>query len=998
MKELKDVIKDLPTITTVDPTTDLLVLVDMSGDAVGKATPSHLGISGGGGGGGVTTLANTYSNDLALAIDSIGSTPTTLIIDADTTFTVHRDVPTTLKFEQRNGAKINLTGIASLKFLGNPIGGYETAFFAVNPAPSFLWPNLGQMNFTLNTLNYTNHGFQTGQQFIYTLFQYGDADGLPPVSMNGMVDNTVYYAIRIDANTMQFATTHAQAMASTTDPAANNAAGRAIDVSLGSAYNTFLIHHCPLYWSGTDSPWTVSSELVDTGNNSESTRANVLTRALTGHGCWINIYPRQIDESVFLANGHNIRLMKGNGSGIHQNIHDGTSGSQNHWPYSPFSMQFAISSDSEFTSERGAICQQSNVDYINGIVAIRIRARNSVIHHNHFRQDRQETATGSASPISINGGVNNHILDNYAEKLKCYVFSINPSKPGVSDPFQCSCMRNTVKDTLTQVFFIGGGDEIDFSYNTMDVKDHILFISTTRIATGTNIVGVPNGTLTATNNLNWVYTSSGDPSRRITTVGGNDSYSTGYQAITLNGVTTLSNTQAATFDNLVACSPFDIEPNGITVLKNIRIEGNTFDTRGLNNGGGSIISFIRVNPAGVTDPQNIFINNNRFILTYPTEAPMDGRYLAIDINGVDNFEVSGNVGEGVANAFYAIMARNSRRGRIFNNTFKNGASGVLLYNSQDTEVFENKYLPTPDMHYGTTTIGNVTERPFFDAFLRATSQQYYLGTYLSANTVAFAPGTPGFGIEGGYVFKHFLQSKVYINDLPYTITGINNVDFVTYPTTQITVSPNFSSTPTIHLLIANTDINTTTNVLHAVGHGYLTGAGIYYNTGTMTEPTGALFGSYFVIRVDADNFKLAHTYEDVLANNPIDLVSVPVGSHEFYTSAVAFPTGNDFHDNSNGLQLRLITPHSTTLVRKGSVDIKPSIVGSLSASSQTFTLLGARVGDALTLNPSSAGLTDGLFVEHAFVSADDTITIVFYNTTGSPIDQDLTTWTYTLDR
>jgi hypothetical protein len=87
-----------------------------------------------------------------------------------------------------------------------------------------------------------------------------------------------------------------------------------------------------------------------------------------------------------------------------------------------------------------------------------------------------------------------------------------------------------------------------------------------------------------------------------------------------------------------------------------------------------------------------------------------------------------------------------------------------------------------------------------------------------------------------------------------------------------------------------------------------------------------------------------------------------------------------------------------TKILKGSVTIDPASINATTVSSQTFTLTGALVGDALTLNPPAAGLTAGLVVQQVFVSAGDQITVVFFNQTGAPIDQASGSWTYHITR
>lgn len=87
-----------------------------------------------------------------------------------------------------------------------------------------------------------------------------------------------------------------------------------------------------------------------------------------------------------------------------------------------------------------------------------------------------------------------------------------------------------------------------------------------------------------------------------------------------------------------------------------------------------------------------------------------------------------------------------------------------------------------------------------------------------------------------------------------------------------------------------------------------------------------------------------------------------------------------------------------TKILKGTVTVDPASIAPNTVASQTFTLAGAVVGDALTVNPPAAGLTAGLLVGQCFVSAANTITIVLFNTTVAPIDEASASWTYQLSR
>lgn len=108
--------------------------------------------------------------------------------------------------------------------------------------------------------------------------------------------------------------------------------------------------------------------------------------------------------------------------------------------------------------------------------------------------------------------------------------------------------------------------------------------------------------------------------------------------------------------------------------------------------------------------------------------------------------------------------------------------------------------------------------------------------------------------------------------------------------------------------------------------------------------------------------------------------------------------GNLVPDGITALNASVIYSSFTDYRKKGTVTINPTSVAANTVASQTFTLTGATAGDSLLLNPPAAGLTAGLLVLQAFVSAANTITVVFQNTTGSPIDEGSASWNYALLR
>jgi hypothetical protein len=89
---------------------------------------------------------------------------------------------------------------------------------------------------------------------------------------------------------------------------------------------------------------------------------------------------------------------------------------------------------------------------------------------------------------------------------------------------------------------------------------------------------------------------------------------------------------------------------------------------------------------------------------------------------------------------------------------------------------------------------------------------------------------------------------------------------------------------------------------------------------------------------------------------------------------------------------------TVTKVLKGTVSVNPASLNNATAADESITISGAAVGDAVILNPPTAGLTAGMLIVGAWVSATDTVKVRLYNSTGAPINEAAADWTYTLIR
>lgn len=114
---------------------------------------------------------------------------------------------------------------------------------------------------------------------------------------------------------------------------------------------------------------------------------------------------------------------------------------------------------------------------------------------------------------------------------------------------------------------------------------------------------------------------------------------------------------------------------------------------------------------------------------------------------------------------------------------------------------------------------------------------------------------------------------------------------VALATVSITGTPsNAQAAATIASLASGsaTDINLTTNVFTEVAHGFVTGLKVQVTTST-TLPTGIIGSTdYFIVKIDADTFKLSDTLAHALAGtNIIDVTAYGAGNQTFTPVAIA---------------------------------------------------------------------------------------------------------------
>jgi hypothetical protein len=787
------------------------------------------------------SLSNTYSNSLTSAISAIGSTETTLLVDADTSLTVNAIVPSTLKIDQRNAAAITLSGVGSIKFSGKGVDENAVGLFVTSAKSRVQFTSTNSINTGTDVVGVT-HGMTTGEQLRY-IVETGSAPG-------GLTANGIYYAINNGASSLKLASSYANALA-----------GTAINItSQGSGVHSVV--SAPVAWS-SEAPDHVLSDIFDTSNSSESDRVSLCTEALSGLSTWIKVNPRTITKQVTINDGHSLLFL------------GGTHGSNYTQATSDDRGAYHVGSNCEVTSVRGAIIKESSVNFNTRIISTKNGAQNVRIHHNYF-QGQSAIFDGSDAGVLIDNGNNCHIEWNIFDNCQSYCCSITNAGSAAGTTSHCSIRNNYIYAANTQVLFIGDGEFCDIVDNVVNLKDYDVAVDSTYVV-------------------------------------------------------------------------IDIEPNkGTDRVKNVRIEGNRIDTRGTIDSG--VRRFIKINPADTAGCEHIYIRNNHLYGNYSTGSQSNSVYEAILVVGTDQFEVSGNHIYGVANVGAAISIQKSIRGKVSDNTIYNGSTGIILSSCVGIRVWDNRYI---DVETGVANVAEISE-----AAVNLTPLVLISGTQLTlANPIYGADGYPG------NMFEKLDGVRGYLNDVQYEIDSITQGVFGGTSggtdTTKINLTSAPASGPTAPIsVLSASGVDHTTDKFTSTAHGFVTGAAVQYGIAAASTVCTDLNGDavYYIIRVDADHFKLATSYANAQAGTVAAFSSNGTGTQKFYPMFTIYSYDNEFRSNS--LPITLAT-HSN------SRDITPSLptVSTVDTSSTadetdsgiTFENTGATTLSTVTL-PSDAGI------------------------------------------
>lgn len=119
-----------------------------------------------------------------------------------------------------------------------------------------------------------------------------------------------------------------------------------------------------------------------------------------------------------------------------------------------------------------------------------------------------------------------------------------------------------------------------------------------------------------------------------------------------------------------------------------------------------------------------------------------------------------------------------------------------------------------------------------------------------------------------------------------------------------------------------TDVNATSNVITSSTHGFVTGQPVIYKEGSVAIAGLTTSTTYWVIKVTADTFKLALSYDDAMAGTAIDITSTGTGTQSFYKAVY---------------EIRMIKEDSTDLAQLPLQEFVQVVVSSGSGDSCTVS-------------------------------------------------------------
>lgn len=360
-------------------------------------------------------------------------------------------------------------------------------------------------------------------------------------------------------------------------------------------------------------------------------------------------------------------------------------------------------------------------------------------------------------------------------------------------------------------------------------------------------------------------------------------------------------------DGVAGGAIIDIEPNSpADLMEGIVIDGNTILASDAFTGS-NIVSGITVQAAGaVSEVRGVVVRNNNFIGANPETYPSNTRMATgIGLKGVTDFTVENNTTRWTSQTSLDIS--NCRNGKFANNHVLaggdvSGFGSPIHIGSSANIIVEGNTLQQVE---GDNSIFIVNY-----SILEYPERQW--GSATGSTITKLQGGFPRF-----YRFNNGQQ--VFYNGSLYTILSVD---------TALQVLTLTSSVGTvIEQSFAAAAVTTATDQIAITAHGYQTGA-IVTPTSTGTLPSGipgtpfpSVDGGVYVyvIRVDANNIKLATTLANALAGTAIDLTTQGTGTHTLHPVIEPRFSNNIFRQNdaSGGI---ILEPTGTSQITSSARD------------------------------------------------------------------------------
>lgn len=314
----------------------------------------------------------------------------------------------------------------------------------------------------------------------------------------------------------------------------------------------------------------------------------------------------------------------------------------------------------------------------------------------------------------------------------------------------------------------------------------------------------------------------------------------------------------------------DIEPNlAEDVMEDILIADNEIDCRDVTDGS-KYVAAMAVQAAISGSMKNITIRDNRIfganIYPQPTDfAPLT---TGISVFGALGLNIHDNEVRGAFQRAYTLDR--CRYVQAYDNHGMQNATatgdGAAMYVQAvaDSNIHENVFDESPHPATQATGILEAEKDHFVTTSGSTVTNQFVFGTlYL--------------------FFDLYVGLTVTVNNTDYTVSSFTSHTIITTSTSIGTLAVK---------TFVDANVTTGTENIAITSHGHNTGSKVYLST-TGAVPTGLTANRYYyIIRVDANNLKLADTLALALAGTPVNITAAGGGGTHSLTPVLTTKFSN----------------------------------------------------------------------------------------------------------